>query len=225
MEKAAGCNYEEREGTSEDERSHFLSLKDSTQRRCLINNIKELLLFKEFYKNTRRKIQVVTVNVLCFELKRLFSPADEDISVLRYRVYRWLCRGKIVQLQITYVSQNTKYDTKNVKDIACYVNDQIVCGKYLKIDVVNIDETNINFDMTGTMTLADYGLQTVSICIAETSTQCIVLLGVTMDGTKLPPFIFSRASFLEMIFLKIPCMTYRIKLGWTGVFLELVKKV
>ena len=79
-----------------------------------------------------------------------------------------------------------------MKDFVYYVNDQIACGKYLKSNVVNIDETNIYFDLTGTMTLADYGSRTVSVCGARTSAQCIVLLGVAMDGAKLPPFIIFK---------------------------------
>ena len=42
------------------------------------------------------------------------------------------------------------------------------------------------------MTLADYGLQTVNVCGARISAQCTILLGVAMDGIKLPPFIILK---------------------------------
>ena len=61
------------------------------------------------------------------------------------------------------MSQNFTYDTKHMKDFEYYMNDQIACGKYLKSNVVKIDETNIYFDLTGTMTLVDYGSRTVSV--------------------------------------------------------------
>ena len=77
-----------RERMLEDERNHLLSLK-STQRGHPIKNKDELQLLKEFYENAWHGNQVVTVNMLCFELKRLLSPADEDISALRFRRYRW----------------------------------------------------------------------------------------------------------------------------------------
>ena len=80
-----------------------------------------------------------------------------------------------------------------MKDFVYHVNDQIACGKYLRSNVVNIDETNIYFDLTGTMTLADHGSRTVSVHGAGTSARCTVLLGVAMDGTKLPPFIIFKA--------------------------------
>ena len=79
-----------------------------------------------------------------------------------------------------------------MKDFVHYVNNQIACGKYLKNNVVNIDETNIYFDLTGTTILADYGSRTVSVRGAGCSVRCTVLLGVAMDGTKLPPFIILK---------------------------------
>ena len=42
------------------------------------------------------------------------------------------------------------------------------------------------------MTLADYGSQIISVCGVTTSVWCTVLLGVTMDGTKLRPFIIFK---------------------------------
>ena len=56
---------------------------------------------------------------------------------------------------------------------------------------MSIDETNIYFDMTTASTLEVQGRHTVSVWNTGSSQCCTVILGVTMDGQKLPPlFIF-----------------------------------
>ena len=45
---------------------------------------------KEYYENIRNMDRVVTVGMLCFELKRLNPTLDIEMRVLRRRVYRWL---------------------------------------------------------------------------------------------------------------------------------------
>jgi hypothetical protein len=59
---------------------------------------------------------------------------------------------------------------------------------------VNIDKTNIYFDMTSATILAHQGKRTVSIRNTGSSQRCTVLLGVTMDGQKLPPFIIFKGK-------------------------------
>jgi hypothetical protein len=58
--------------------------------------------------------------------------------------------------------------------------------------VVNIDKTNVYFDMTGSVTLADKGSRTVSVKSSGMSACCLVLFDVTMDGNKLLPFDIFR---------------------------------
>ena len=126
--------------------------------------------------------------MLCYELKRL-TTTELPISVLRYRIYRWLSSENIVQRRVTHVAQNTRHDMDKVEGFVQYVNGQISSGQYLKSHVVNIDETNIYFDMVGSITLSDQGSRTVSVKSSGTSARCSILLGVTMDGNKLPPFV------------------------------------
>ena len=83
------------------------------------------------------------------------------------------------------VSQNINYGIVQIKNNVHYLNDKIACGRHFKANVENIEENNIYYDMTGTITLADYGFQTVSVSSAGTSAQCTILSSVTMDGTPI----------------------------------------
>jgi len=81
-----------------------------------------------------------------------------------------------------------------MEDFVMYVNEQIATGGFPADNVVNIDETNIEFDMTGSVTLADQGSRTVSVRSSGSSARCTVLLGVTLSGRKLPPFVIFKGK-------------------------------
>ena len=74
--------------------------------------------------------------------------------------------------------------------------------------MVNIDETNIFFDMESGLTLANKGdNNTVSLRTTGTSTRCTVLLGVTLNGEKLTPQVAFKGqpnSRIARIFNMIP---------------------
>jgi hypothetical protein len=60
--------------------------------------------------------------------------------------------------------------------------------------IVNIDETNVDFDQAPKTTLAPIGHRTIRVASSGPSSRCTALLGVALDGTKLPPFIVFKAS-------------------------------
>ena len=175
------------DGMTEAKKSHILSLK-STQKGHPRKDDEAYSSLKLYYEILRNMDRIVTVGMLYYELKRL-TTTDLPISVLRLRIYRWLSSENIVQRRVTHVAQNTRHDMDKVEGFVQYVNGQISSGQYLKSHVVNIDETNIYFDMVGSITLSDQGSRTVSVKSSGTSARCSILLGVTMDGNKLPPFV------------------------------------
>jgi hypothetical protein len=61
-----------------------------------------------------------------------------------------------------------------------YVQRQIVAGKYGANIVLNVDETNIDFDETSRKTLAKIGMRSVSGKINGHSGRATVVLCVTM---------------------------------------------
>ena len=136
----------------------------------------------------------VSVMMLTIELKRI-SGSLVPLHVLVQRVGRWLVSVGIVQRRITHVAQNTRYCEKVMKDFVEYINCQLRWGQYRQDCVVNIDETNIYFDMESGLTLADKGDKTVSLKTSGSSMRCTVLLGVTLNGEKLTPsVVFKKGS-------------------------------
>ena len=54
---------------------------------------------------------------------------------------------------MTCVTQNTRIYQEKIQDFVSYVNNQIAAFEFSAGNIVNIDETNINFDMFGSRTL------------------------------------------------------------------------
>jgi hypothetical protein len=90
---------------------------------------------------------------------------------------------------VTSVAQNTRFQEGIVTDCVKYVNQSISVGKFTSDRIVNIDETNIYFDMTANKTLEIHATRSVPAKGTGCSNRCTVLLGCTMDGKMLPPFI------------------------------------
>jgi len=61
------------------------------------------------------------------------------------------------------VAQSQHYNAAVIVDWMGYINEQIVSGKYSASNIVNIDETSIDFDLTSVMTLANQGEWMVNI--------------------------------------------------------------
>ena len=155
---------------------------------------------KLYYDNIRNTDWAVTVGMMIYELKRL-DPllADADTKVLSKRLYRWLRLERIVQRRVTHVAQNTRYEASVIDDFVVYVNEQIVSGNFGPSEIVNIDETNIEFDMIGSLTLADQGSRPVSLRSTGSSSCYTVLLGVTLSGESYPHFLFSRENQMDKL--------------------------
>jgi hypothetical protein len=92
------------------------------------------------------------------------------------------------------VAQNTRFEGTVIDNFVQYVNQQLSIGQYDPSRVVNFDETNIYFDITTGITLAERGSRSVSVRTTGSSARCTVLLGVTMAGGKLPPFVIFKGS-------------------------------
>ena len=61
-------------------------------------------ILKACYENIRIMDCLVTVGMLCFELKQLKLALDIELRVLHKRIYRWLSTEHIVQRQVTHVA-------------------------------------------------------------------------------------------------------------------------
>ena len=85
-----------------------------------------------------------------------------SLHILSKHVAYWLVSVGIVQHCVTHVAQNTWHCEITIQDFTNYINSQLVLGQYRQDCVVNIDETNIFFDMEGVLALAEKEDKTVS---------------------------------------------------------------
>jgi hypothetical protein len=98
----------------------------------------------------------------------------------------------ITHCHITHMAQNVRHYQDIVNDFVDYFNRQIVTGKYRAPCIVNIDETNLDFDVTLRKMLERIGLQTVSGYKVDQAARATVVLAVSMSGVKLPAMVIFK---------------------------------
>jgi len=161
--------------------------------------------------------------LLAAELKRL-SGHVVSLSVIQQHVAHWCTSQNIMYRCITHKAQNTRYVLSVMQEYLQYINAKFLQGSYHRASIVNIDETNIYFDMAGGLTLADKGAKTISLRTKGSSMRCTVLLGVTMSGEKLAPLVIFKGlhdasiqlEFKNQQFAYPPQMVYccQAKASW-----------
>jgi transposase-like protein len=154
---------------------------------------------RERYDTLRSMDRAVNTRLLSVDLKWMAGNDDEDhnnqtLAALSKRISRWLRNEDIVIHRVTRVAQNTRLDEAISLDFVEFINSQIEYGKFGDDFIVNMDETNIKFDMVGTTTLASRGSRTIAIKTTGSPNRCTVLLAVTMSGQKLPPFVIFKGK-------------------------------
>jgi len=121
-----------------------------------------LVHLKQYFEQLHR--HVVSVNMLIIELCHHNSKyMSLSLQLLGKQIVRYLEEQCIIFCCVTCVAQNHHYNAAVITDWVGYINEQIVSGKYQASTIVNIDETNIDFDLTSATTLANKGEQTISI--------------------------------------------------------------
>ena len=127
------------------------------------------------------------ITEICFRFDRNFLSDNDD--ALRKRIYRFLKREGIVNRRRTHIAQNNRRDLAAESDFVTCVNEYIDMMKIPASLIVNIDETNVDFDQPSSSTLSQRGERSISVQGTGSSSRCTALLGVTLSGEKLPPFI------------------------------------
>jgi hypothetical protein len=145
------------------------------------------------YQELRDRDRIFTFNLLAAELKRLDRSVKYlSLIAIRRRIWRHIKKHGVVRRRVTHVAQNTRYEQSFIQGWVSYAHHSIKIGNYKACDVVNIDETNINFDLASRTRLAGRGERKIGCATTVSSTRCTVLLGVTLDGEKLPLFIIYK---------------------------------
>jgi hypothetical protein len=167
---------------------HFMSVKVFQKGRPRIASDAVYNSIHEPFDNLQDRLLPVTAKMLINEYCTQTGTKVND-ELIRKRIHCWRKANGIVYWRVTSVAQNTCHNQETVDSFVKYVNEQIIIEKYTCNQIVNIDETNIYFDQTSKITLARRGDTTVSAMATGCTNCCTVLLGVTMDGRVLPPFI------------------------------------
>ena len=142
----------------------------------------------EFYETRRRTGMPVTVSLMTMELLRLDPTLDViAFDLLRFRVHRFLISQLIVFRHTTHKAQNHSYNQAVIDDYVSYTRREIAINNYRPDVVVNMDETNVDFDMVSATTLDEKGARSVSVKSTGSTQRCTVILAVTARGVKLPP--------------------------------------
>ena len=149
---------------------------------------------KNYLEELRDKHRIVTVQMLCREWQRVNPSANVSSVAVRSRIYRWLKHEGIVQRRPTHVSQHTRHCKKTMNDFLCYVQEQVRDFGFTEDTLLNMDETNVEFDMVGHSTLNKRGEKTVTVRKSGSSSRCTVVLTVTRSGEKLCPFVVFKGK-------------------------------
>jgi hypothetical protein len=88
--------------------------------------------------------------------------------------------------------QNVRHYQDIVNDFIDYFNRQIVAGKYRAPCIVNMDKTNLDFNVTPRKTLERIGPRTVSGYKVDHAARATVVLAVSMSGVKLPAMVIFK---------------------------------
>jgi hypothetical protein len=98
-------------------------------------------------------------------------------------------KNNITHHCVTHKAQNIHYEQHLIDNFILYVNQQIVSGRYSADVIINMDETNVDFDPSPRSTLCRIGEKSVSAHISGHSGRCTVVLTCTMSGIKLPAVV------------------------------------
>jgi hypothetical protein len=82
----------------------------------------------------------------------------DNPQALWRRIERFAARVSLVQRGRIHIAQNSRHAIKNISDFVSCVNEHISMLRLPASAVVNIDETNIDFDMPASTTLERRGV-------------------------------------------------------------------
>jgi hypothetical protein len=131
----------------------------------------------------------VSSQLLAIELQRMsLELYHVDVATLCRRVLR-IMKKNISHCCVTHKAQNVHYEQHIIDDFILYMNWQIVTGRYSSDGIINMDETNVDFDPSPRATLCQIGERSMNARISGHSGRCIVVLTCTMSGIKLPALV------------------------------------
>ena len=117
-----------------------------------------------------------------------------NCSRVQYCIRRMLRRHHIVLRRTTHQAQNTRYCNDVISDWAAYIKGDMSMYQIGHDCIANFDETAVYFSPECSVTLNRRGERTISVRKADSSQRCTVMIGVSGDGHKFPPFVVFKGS-------------------------------
>lgn len=156
----------------------------------------ELLAFVE---KRREQSFHVTPKMLVTEWMRIHPESVSALSTAaaRARIYRFMRRNSLVFRRTTHKAQVTRTNPVVIEDFVSYCNWKAELLGIAPDCIANFDETNVYFSPPIHTTIAKKGSKTVSIRQPDSSNRCTAMLGVSMTGYKLPPFIIFKGKMTQ----------------------------
>jgi hypothetical protein len=100
----------------------------------------------------------VTLNHLAAELKILDRYVHGlSLAAIQRRIWNHIKKHGIAQRRVTHMAQHTRYEQIFIQGWVSHVNQSINFGNYKECDVINIDETSVNFDLASRMMIDGRG--------------------------------------------------------------------
>jgi len=172
-----------------DKRVNVFRMKSSNLNPGFGKEVEESL--RAFVKAKRSHHLRVTPTMLIAHWRAIDPTAkDTSMTAARHRIARFMKRNNLAHRKGTHKAQE-KSDAKQViDDFVHYIKYKIsLLGITNPAAVVNADETNVYFSPRINSTICERGSRTVSIAHSQSSSRCTVMLGGSIDGKKLPPFV------------------------------------
>jgi hypothetical protein len=116
------------------------------------------------YHKFRDNDCIITLNIIAAEAWRMESRVkDLYLGAIHHRIYRQLCKYGVIRHRVTHVAQITRYDESVKTGDVVFVNAGLKVDTYKASDsdIVNIDETYVEFDLVLGTTLAGRGERTI----------------------------------------------------------------
>ena len=122
------------------------------------------------------------------------SYKDMNSTNVKRRIWQMLRRHKIVLRRTTHQAQNTRNCAIVINDWVSYIKGNMSMYGIDHNCVANFDETAVYFSPECSVTLNWRGERNISVRKADSSQRCTVMIGVSGDGHKFPPFVVNKGS-------------------------------
>ena len=130
-----------------------------------------------------------------WDLVRKWGQLQPDmVNVLtndacRMRMYRFMKRNNLSRRKVTHQAQKNPGLQSDIEDFVLYIQMRMRMLDVPPSNVWNADETNVFFAPDSKWTIANKGSRTVSCRKLKSSSRASVMLGASMEGEKMKPYI------------------------------------